>query len=136
MSIDVSVINNADLVRNALPEQIEAALLAVGMTAETYAKGECPVDTGRLRNSVTFALSGKSANAATYSDNKGNTYGYSGTAPTEGKNRSAVYIGTNVEYGIMVEMGTAKMKARPFLRLAATTHSDEYQSLVKQALSG
>ena len=28
-------------------------LEAIGMTAETYAKKECPVDTGRLRNSIT-----------------------------------------------------------------------------------
>jgi hypothetical protein len=38
---------------DALPEQIEQALIAIGMTAETHAKEECPVDTGRLRNSIT-----------------------------------------------------------------------------------
>lgn len=41
---------------DALPEQIEQALIAIGMTAETYAKQECPVDTGRLRNSITHEV--------------------------------------------------------------------------------
>ena len=41
---------------NALPEQIEQALIAIGMTAETHAKEYCPVDTGRLRNSITHEV--------------------------------------------------------------------------------
>ena len=41
---------------DALPEQIEQALIAIGMTAETHAKEECPVDTGRLRNSITHEV--------------------------------------------------------------------------------
>ena len=42
--------------QDALPKQIEQALIAIGMTAETYAKQECPVDTGRLRNSITHEV--------------------------------------------------------------------------------
>jgi hypothetical protein len=41
---------------DALPEQVEQALIAIGLTAETYAKQECPVDTGRLRNSITHEV--------------------------------------------------------------------------------
>lgn len=41
---------------DALPEQVEQALIAIGMTAETYAKELCPVDTGRLRNSITHEV--------------------------------------------------------------------------------
>lgn len=92
---------------DALPEQIEQALIAIGMTAETHAKEECPVDTGRLRNSITHEVD--------MSD-------------------QAAIIGTNVEYAAYVELGTSKMRAQPYLRPAALEHSDEYKSLVEAAL--
>lgn len=92
---------------DALPEQIEAALTAIGMVAETHAKEYCPVDTGRLRNSISHDTD-MSVNAA--------------------------IIGTNVEYAAYVELGTSKMRAQPYLRPAALEHSDEYKSLVEAAL--
>lgn len=108
MAIEVNLTDNSDLVKNALEEQIEAALIAIGMTAETYAKRDCPVDTGRLRNSITHEVR---------------------------MDEKSAYIGSNVEYAAFVEMGTTRMKARPYLRPAATNHTEEYKSLVKQALS-
>lgn len=39
---DVKLTDNSDLVKAALPEQIVAALTAVGMQAEGYAKMLCP----------------------------------------------------------------------------------------------
>lgn len=92
---------------DALPEQIEQALIAIGMMAETHAKEECPVDTGRLRNSITHEVD--------MSDH-------------------AAIIGSNVEYAAYVELGTSKMAPRPYLRLAAENHSAEYKSLVESAL--
>lgn len=105
MGAQVEVKSNVDLFKDALPEQIAMALEAIGMTAESYAKDLCPVDTGRLRNSISHATDGDS-----------------------------VYIGTNVEYAAYVELGTSKSKARPYLRPAAENHTDEYRSLVEQAL--
>ena len=75
------------------------------MAAEGYAKLKCPVDTGRLRNSITHA---------TQDD--------------------VEYIGTNVEYAAYVEFGTSRMRARPYLRPACENHADEYKSLVEAAL--
>lgn len=92
---------------DALPEQIEQALIAIGMTAETHAKEECPVDTGRLRNSITHDVD---------------------------MSEQAAYIGSNVEYAAFVELGTSKMAPRPYLRPAAENHSAEYKSLVESAL--
>lgn len=57
------------LVKEAASSQIEKALEKVGLSAERYAKLACPVDTGRLRNSISH---------------------------THDKNTA--YIGTNVEY--------------------------------------
>lgn len=106
-NINVNLQSNADLFKNALPEQIAQALEVIGLTAERYAKELCPVDTGRLRNSISHA-----------------------------RDDNAAYIGTNVEYAPYVELGTSKMKARPFLRPAATEHSAEYKDIVKSALQG
>jgi HK97 gp10 family phage protein len=149
--IEISLTNNSDLIKDALEDQLEQALIAVGMTAETHAKEKCPVDTGRLRNSITFALAGQGANSPTYKANferyktktgkaairrKGlKIYTYKGKAPNIGGNEHAVYIGSNVEYAQTIEAGSAKQRARPFLRPAITNHTEEYKNLVKQALS-
>lgn len=107
MAIKVKITDNSDKFLNALPEQIEQALIAIGITAEGYAKRECPVDTGRLRNSISHA-----------------------------RDDNAAYIGTNVEYAAYVELGTSRMKPRPYLRPAAENHADEYKEIVKAALHG
>lgn len=60
---------------------------------EGAAKRLCPVDTGRLRSSITHELA-KDAQ------------GIVGT------------VGTNVEYAAYVELGTSRMSAKPYLRPA------------------
>lgn len=109
MAIDVKITDNSGEFLDALSEQIEQALIAIGLTAETYAKRDCPVDTGRLRNSITNAVE---------------------------TGEQSVYIGTNVEYAAFVELGTSRMKPRPYLKPAATEHTAEYKSLAEQALKG
>lgn len=149
--LTVNLVDNSDLVREALPEQIKQALIAVGMAAETHAKENCPYDTGRLRNSITFALAGQGANSPVYradftryKTKTGKTvirrkniksYTYKGTAPNAGGKENSVYIGSNVEYAKYVEGGTMKMPARPYLRPAIVNHVDEYKALVEAALS-
>lgn len=48
----------------------------------------------------------------------------------------AAYIGTDVEYAPYVELGTSRSWAYPYLRPAATEHTDEYRSIVQQEFSG
>ena len=136
--------DNSDLIADALEKAINNGLTAIGMTAEGHAKRKITsypaVDTGRLRNSITFALAGGKAHVKTYKaykraegEKKRKTYTYVGTAPAE-ENEKAVYIGTNVEYAKPVELGTSKMAARPFLKPAATEHSEEYKRIMEAAL--
>lgn len=73
--MEVVIKDNSGEFLKALPEQLEQALTAIGLTAETYAKQDCPVDTGRLRNSITHAVE---------------------------TGEQAVYIGSNVEYAAFV----------------------------------
>lgn len=102
--------DNTAAVLSALEKAKKNGLEAIGITAEGHAKRkitEYPaVDTGWLRNSIAHAVDG-----------------------------DAAYIGTNVEYAPYVELGTVKMKARPYLRPAATEHSDEYKRLMEAAMN-
>lgn len=99
--------DNREEFQNSLNKALAAALEEVGLVAEGYAKRACPVDTGRLRNSITHVV-------------------------TDGE----VYIGTNVEYGKYVEKGTSRQKAQPFLEPAATQHGSTYRAIVQKHLGG
>ena len=127
-----------------LQERIDDALELCGAQAERNAKlnlEHAPrrIDTGLLRNSITFALHGKAANAMAYSADRARQEGetipsgsYSGTAP-DGTN--TVYIGTNVEYAWYVEEGTRKMVPSHFLRDALADHDDEYKALIERVMN-
>lgn len=103
--------DNTDDFINGLPIAIARALEKIGITAEGYAKKLAPVDTGRLRNSITHAV-------------------------MDGE--KAVYIGTNVEYAEYQELGTSRRDAangdRGFLRPAAADHADQYRQILESEL--
>ena len=65
--------DNSKQILSALEKGIKNGLEAIGLTAETYAKKATPVDTGRLRNSISHTVDGEAA-----------------------------YIGSNVEYAAFV----------------------------------
>ena len=67
--------DNSKQVLSAMEKGIKNGLEAIGLTAETYAKKETPVDTGRLRNSISHTVDGE-----------------------------ATYIGSNVEYAAFVQL--------------------------------
>lgn len=96
--------NNVEQIQAAMDKAIAKALTMIGQRAEGNAKAICPVDTGRLRNSITNAI-----------DTEAN----------------AVYIGTNVEYGPYVELGTSSRHPHPYLKPAAADHADEYRAILK-----
>ena len=53
--------DNTDEVLAALERAKRRGLEAIGLTAEGYAKRETPVDTGRLRNSISHATDDEAA---------------------------------------------------------------------------
>lgn len=106
MANDVEIIqDNTDEVAAAIGAAIARGLEAIGLQAEGYAAQKCPVDTGRLRNSITHTRVNNDA-----------------------------YIGTNVEYAPYVEYGTSRQKAQPFLRPAAEGHASEYRAILEAML--
>lgn len=111
-----------------------AALEAIGAMGEAFAKKECPVDTGRLRNSITHATK-QFKGQGQYKDKKGNSYS-DATAHTT-PDGDAAYIGTNVEYASAVEYGDKavhKVGGAHFLQKAATGHAQEYKEKVQSIL--
>lgn len=106
--------SNANAAIDALTQAKKKALRIIGGKAETYAKKICPVGTPEstgIPGYVGGTLKGSIANQP-YGD-------------------SAVVIGTNIEYAPYVELGTVKMKAKPYLRPAVEDHMDEYANVIK-----
>lgn len=100
--------NNSKTIVKELGARKAQALEAIGMKAEGHAKDLTPVDTGRLRNSITHAVKG-----------------------------DAAYIGTSVYYAPYVEFGTRRgHKAHHMLKRAATEFTDEYRRILKAAFGG
>ena len=71
-------------VQAELERRVQAAMTRCAGEMEKHAKRTCPVDTGRLRNSVATEVS-------------------------EGDDSVAAYVGTNVEYAPHVELGTKRI---------------------------
>jgi len=122
--MNVTIISNRAAVLAAITEAKKRALEICGGKAETYAKKECPVKTGNLRNSITHTQ--------------------------EDENTEA--IGTNVEYAPYVELGHHQQPGRyvpaigkrlvaeyvaghPFIRPAIEDHMTEYQQICNNEFS-
>lgn len=103
--------DNTEQVLAEFPQAIMRALEKVGLVAEGYAKRLCPVDTGRLRNSITHTIDG---------------------------DEQVAIIGTNVEYALYVHEGTwARLDAgTPFLTDAAQQNADRYRRIIESELRG
>ena len=125
MTFSIAV-DNTDKVGQELIDACKRALEICGGKAETYAKLNCPVRTGNLRNSITHEVA------------------------DDGK---SVTVGTAVSYGMFVELGHIQevgryvpaigrrlknefVKPRPFLRPAVENHLSEYKSIIESELKG
>ena len=97
--------DNTDEVLSALERAKNRGLEAIGLTAEGHAKKETPVDTGRLRNSVSHTTDDEAA-----------------------------YIGTNVEYAPYVELSARGRQSVHMLKRAASEHTDEYRRLREDSM--
>lgn len=129
--MNIELIDNTEEVLAALHAACLRALERCGMQAEGYAKDLAPVDTGGLRNSITHKVD---------------------------EDELAAYVGTNIEYGPYVELGTgvhypggrqtpwvyqdAKgqwhmthgQRAKPYLRPAVEDHKQTYRNIIEDEL--
>ena len=97
--------DNTDQVLSALEKAKKRGLEAIGLVAEGHAKKLTPVDTGRLRNSISHATDDEAA-----------------------------YIGTNVEYAPYVELGARGRAGVHMLQRAASEHGSEYKQIMEDAM--
>lgn len=112
--MSVTFISHAKDVLSAEQKARNKALEIIGGKAESYAKKLCPVDTGRLRNSITH----------------------------QQFDEKTEVVGTNVEYAPYVELGhhTAGgagvnyVSGKPFLRPAAEGHTTEYKNIIMSVM--
>ena len=141
MAKNIEFRDNTEEVLSALEAAIRRGNEAIGLAAERHAKKKITeakaVDTGRLRNSITYALAGEETHIKSYRADKGGkdreTYTYDGTA--DGKKGSGVYIGTNVEYAPGIELGTHRSAgAVHFLQDAVANHTDEYKRIMEDSM--
>ena len=103
--MEIKIKSHIDEVNAELNKKIALALNKVGFKAEDHVKALAPVDTGRLRASITHLVDDKS-----------------------------VTIGTNVEYAKYQEFGTSRMKAQPFLEPGIMNNMDEYKGIIRNEL--
>lgn len=146
--------NNIEEAKKLMHKRILVALEACGLYAERMAKEKCPVDTGRLRNSITHVVSGDPERS--YSFNADFTSRYlTGSnrklskeekamdkktyiIPKTDENLETLWIGTNVFYGKYVETGVLEnggfRKPKPFLAPALADHTNEYRAIITKYL--
>lgn len=118
-------------VLNEFHDAVLRALERCGMEAEGYAKDLAPVDTGRLRNGISHAVS---------------------------EDEMAAYVGSNTSYAPYVELGTGIYaeggrptpwvyqdaqgnwhwtrgnRAHPFLKPAVADHARTYRNIIEDEL--
>lgn len=133
--------DNTNEVLRELEAAKERALTMIGMEAERNAKIEINnspkrIDTGLLRNSITWALGGKAPNIQTYTadnpkEGRPSSGSYSGTADSK---KDTVFIGSNVEYAQYVHFGTTRMTPNPFLKNAIEKNMDKFKRIVEDEL--
>lgn len=106
----VTIDSHVDEITEEMQTKINAWLEAIGQDAASTAAsdGVCPVDTGRLKNSISHAVV---------------------------EDEKTVYIGTNVEYAPFQELGTSRgIPGKHFLQFGATAHASEYKSMLENIL--
>ena len=106
--LDLEIISdNTEYIVDEIGTALVRALEAVGIQAESDAAKLCPVDTGRLRNSITHTI------------DEGGKW---------------AIVGTNVEYAQYVHNGTSTHKAQPFLTDAVNQNADKYRKIIEAGL--
>ena len=140
--------DNTDEIMAKIDDKIKLALNLMGEVVEGYAKEDCPVDTGLLRNSITHAVSGEGTSVTSYHADRGST-GVAATSVKAGSVRvgrysgvvgdpseKACYVGSNVEYAPFVEFrdATHTVGKAHFLRDAGQNHIDELRDVAQKTL--
>jgi HK97 gp10 family phage protein len=139
----IQVISHVRQVKRSTDNAMKRAAHMIGGTIESHAKEYCPVDTGLLRNSITYAIGGEEPQITLYRSNSRDKTGkeiepkegiYTDRAEQDHDNQVTVYVGTNVQYAPYQELGAPNINlpARPYLRPAFENHKVEIEQIIEQ----
>ncbi len=92
--------------------ELEKALAESALHMEACIKANTPVDTGRLRSSITSRSS----------------------LLAPGAKKGEALVGTNVEYAAYVEYGTKFQRPQPYMRAGAADAEDGIETIFKKHL--
>ena len=120
----MEIVDHSPEVIEEMKRKLEAGMAALGETAAARAADVAPVDTGRLKNSISWAT--KNQNGGRDAD----------STPLTNPEDNSVYIGTNVEYAKYQEYGTSKgITGKHFLQYGAnSTFGDYAKTFLENAL--
>lgn len=135
--MSIEVVSHKQQVEKATEKAMKKAAKMIGGSVAGHAIERCPVDTGLLKNSITYALGGEAPEKMEYTDDAGEQTGsYDGTAQKDDNHEITVYIGTNVQYAPYQELGAPNinLSARPFLRPAMENNTREIEQIIRKEL--
>lgn len=142
--INITVVSHVDEFMEQVVEKMPLILNSVGQIAEGYAKEDCPVDTGLLHNSLTYAIAGEAPVIAGYTADRPDENGviqtgtYDGAMPADDNPQNySVYMGSNVKYAPAQEYNDTyrhKVGKAHFIRDALQDHKEEYKDNIEAIL--
>lgn len=114
--------DNSKEAKQAIEKARNKGYLAVGLFLQGISSLLSPVDTGRLRASITFATPEEIGKVGAKAK---------GDQPT-GKTDNTLQLGTNVEYAPEMELGR---KARPFLKPAIANNIGKIKEIMAKEMA-
>lgn len=137
---NIRVESNSKIVFDALEEEKERALYAIGIKAVEGSVDaisgkydiDPAVDTGRLRASISFITPTEQGGSGMMKPKNAQT----GDELTGKAEQNTVVVGSNVEYAEKVHNGDSKMAGRPFLREGIDKTKDKMREQVTKIFKG
>jgi len=122
----VKLKNNIPSVQKQVDEAMTRALVRACIDVDLSAKMNCPVDTGRLRASISYSINGSGSE------------GFDTVQTSEAEDHSiksqvgSAIVGTNVVYAKAIEYGHSKKAPQGFLRRALDENESKIKTIVIQ----
>lgn len=138
MANEVKIEDHTDELLKDLATKEEKALVMVGMQAEGDAKIEIEssprrVDTGRLRNSITWAIKSQHSEPEPTDKNE-DASSADGVNESQVPDDRSVIIGTNVEYACEIHEGRKGLDPNRFLRNAIEHNYETYRKMIDDVM--
>ena len=132
MSIEITLnANFDDYAGDNLDDAVSAALERVGSAAEGFAADLAPVDSGRLRNSITHKVDDNSVTVGSPLEYAAYVEFGTGKYASGGRNTPWVYKDDKGNWHY-----THGQRAQPFLKPALQNNIKTYQAIIKDELGG